>query len=210
MKLHRPPFLPFLLLATILVHASATTSATAAPAPAPIPTTNDTDFIRTSCGTTLYPEVCYISLSGYANVVQQDPARLASVAIGVSLSTARRMASYVSNLSRQADYGSDHRAASALHDCHTVFGDAVDGITGSLQQMRHLGGSPEALRFQVSNVQTYMSAALTNEETCTDGFDDVPDCPVKSDVSGRVVKVKKVTSNALALVNSYASKATNP
>ncbi|KAK3011743.1 hypothetical protein RJ639_013030 [Escallonia herrerae] len=207
MKLHRPPFLPFLLLATILLHLSPTTSA---PAPAPVPTANNTDFIRTSCGTTLYPEVCYTSLSGYVNVVQQDPARLAGVAIGVSLAKARRMASYVSNLSRQTDYGSDHLAASALHDCHTVFGDAVDGITGSLQQMRHLGGSPEALRFQVSNVQTYMSAALTNEDTCTDGFDDVPDCPVKSDVSDRVVKVKKVTSNALALVNSYASKVTNP
>ncbi|KAK3027674.1 hypothetical protein RJ639_041911 [Escallonia herrerae] len=207
MKLHHPPSLPFLLLATVLIHLSAITFSTAA---ATVPTANNTDFIRASCGTTLYPELCYTSLSGYANVVRQDPARLARVAIGVSLSKARLMASYVSNLSRQADYGSDHRAASVLHDCHTVFGDAIDGITGSLQQMRQLGGSPEALRFQVSNVQTYLSAALTNEDTCTDGFDDVPDCPVKSDVSGRVVKVKKVTSNALALVNSYASKVTNP
>ncbi|KAK3011742.1 hypothetical protein RJ639_013029 [Escallonia herrerae] len=207
MKLHRPPSLPLLLLATMLLHLSDTASATAA---ATVPTANNTDFIRTSCGTTLYPELCYTSLSGYANVVQQDPAQLARVAIGLSLSKARRMANYVSNLSRQADYGSDHRAASALHDCCTVFGDAVDGITGSLQQMRHLGGSPESLRFQLSNVQTYMSAALTNEDTCTDGFDDVPDCPVKSDVSGRVVKVTKVTSNALALVNSYAAKVTTP
>ncbi|KAK2994775.1 hypothetical protein RJ640_001681 [Escallonia rubra] len=207
MKLHRPPSLPLLLLATMLLHLSDTAFATAA---ATVPTANNTDFIRTSCGTTLYPKLCYTSLSCYANVVQQDPALLARVAIGVSLSKARRMANYVSNLSRQADYGSDHRAASALHDCYSVFGDAVDGITGSLQQMRHLGGSPEALRFQLSNVQTYMSAALTNEDTCTDGFDDVPDSPVKSDVSGRVVKVKKVTSNALALVNSYAAKVTTP
>ncbi|KAF2316831.1 hypothetical protein GH714_042172 [Hevea brasiliensis] len=77
------------------------------------------------------------------------------------------MTAYVSNLSRQSDYGSDHRAAAALHDCFSNFGDAVDEIRGSLKQMRQLGAagsSAEALRFQMSNVQTWMSAALTDEE----------------------------------------------
>ncbi|PIN08333.1 hypothetical protein CDL12_19095 [Handroanthus impetiginosus] len=62
---------------------------------------NATEFIRSSCETTLYPELCYHSLSGYANAVQKDPARLASVAVGVSLSRATRMAIYLANLSRQ-------------------------------------------------------------------------------------------------------------
>ncbi|KAL0372738.1 UNVERIFIED_CONTAM: Pectinesterase inhibitor 3 [Sesamum calycinum] len=105
---------------------------------------------------------------------------------------------------RQVDYSADHRAAVALHDCFTVFGDAVDQIRGSLKQMRKLTGTGEELRFQMSNVQTWMSAALTNEDTCVDGFQDVADGPVKMDVCDRTVKVKEVTSNALALVNSYA------
>ena len=46
----------------------------------------DADFIRTSCNTTLYPEVCFTSLSRYANAVQQNPGHLARVAIAVSLS----------------------------------------------------------------------------------------------------------------------------
>lgn len=58
----------------------------------------------------------------------------------------------------------------------------------------------------MSNVQTWMSAALTNQETCTDGFEDVPDCPVKSDVNDMTVSVKQVTSNALALVNSFVNQ----
>lgn len=53
---------------------------------------NDTNYIRTSCQTTLYPELCYTSLSGYANAIQQDPARLARVAVGISLSKARKTA----------------------------------------------------------------------------------------------------------------------
>ncbi|CAN6716750.1 unnamed protein product [Malus baccata var. baccata] len=60
------------------------------------------------------------------------------------------------------------------------------------------------LMHQMSNVQTWMSAMLTDEETCTDVFDDVEDGPPKTDVSNRVENVKKVTSNALTLVNSVA------
>ncbi|GLU02679.1 hypothetical protein SLE2022_199200 [Rubroshorea leprosula] len=165
------------------------------------------DFIRTSCNATLYPDLCYTSLAGYANAIQQDPGRLARAAISVSLKKAHHMAEYVSNLTRDADYGSDPRATSALHDCFSNFGDAVDEIRGSLKQMRQaVSRGSESFRFQMSNVQTWMSAALTDEETCTDGFEDVADSQMKSDVCDRSEEVKKATSNALALVNSYAEK----
>ncbi|KAI3720136.1 hypothetical protein L6452_21046 [Arctium lappa] len=189
-----------------------TTAAVNNPSPS---TSGDNDFIRTRCRTTLYPQICYTSLSSYSSAVQQDPRRLARVAIGLTLSKATHMAKYVANISRNADYdaaAASPRLAAALHDCFSVFGDAVDEIRGSLRQMRRLGGSGESLRFQVSNVQTWMSAALTNEETCTDGFEDVPDDDggVKAEVCDRAVKVKEVTSNALALVNGFADAIRTP
>ncbi|XP_062110141.1 pectinesterase inhibitor 7-like [Humulus lupulus] len=171
--------------------------------------TNGSDFIRKSCSTTLYPDLCFSSLSRYASTVGKDPAHLARAAVSLSLSKTKHMAAYVSNVSRLADYGAtaDPRATAALHDCFSNFGDAVDEIRGSLKQMRHInagGGGGELFRFQMSNVQTWMSAALTDQETCTDGFEDVSDSPVKSQVIDRVTEVKKHTSNALALVNRYA------
>ncbi|OIW10071.1 hypothetical protein TanjilG_32811 [Lupinus angustifolius] len=168
-----------------------------------------TDFIRSSCNTTLYPDICFTSLSRYANAVQQNPGQLARVAISVTLSKVHRVASYVSNLTREADYSADTRAASAIHDCFTNLDDAVDQIRGSLKQIRQIGAvgaGAGSFLFQMSNVQTWMSAALTDEETCTDGFQDVDDCKVKTQVCDRVSNVKKFTSNALALVNSYANK----
>ncbi|KAL8531892.1 hypothetical protein ACS0TY_008481 [Phlomoides rotata] len=174
-------------------------------------TENATEFIRTSCEATQYPEMCYQSLSGYATTVQQDPARLAGAAVSVSLSSAAFMSIYLANLTRQTDYGADPRCGSALRDCFSLFRDAVSQIRGSLKQMQQLtGDGGEELRFQMSNVQTWMSAALTNEDTCTDGFDQVRAGPVKMDVCDRTVKVKEVTSNALALVNSYVAKVTVP
>ncbi|XVE91985.1 hypothetical protein REPUB_Repub01dG0058100 [Reevesia pubescens] len=170
---------------------------------------NDADFIRTSCSSTLYPDVCYTSLSRYANAIQQDPARLARTAIGVTLSKARHMAAYVFNLTREADYGADPRASAALRDCFSNMGDAVDEIHGSWKQMRQLvDPGSESFRFQMGNVQTWMSAALTDEDTCTDGFEDVAEGAMKTEVFKRAANMKKFTSNALALVNSYAEKGT--
>ncbi|GAB4828741.1 hypothetical protein Ancab_018409, partial [Ancistrocladus abbreviatus] len=223
MKFHQPYFhISLLLSVSLLLHQTPTTTAyttitlpptnapAAAPVPAPAPATatNPIDFIRSSCNVTLYPDLCYTSLSRYANAVQTDHAHLARVAIGVSLTKASGMATYVSNLTREAEYGSDHRAAASIHDCFSTLEDAVDQIRGSLKQMRQLGSAGsgnETVRFQLSNVQTWMSAALTNEDTCTDGFQDVAEGPIKSNVCNRVAEVKKFTSNALALVNSYAA-----
>ncbi|XP_057777502.1 pectinesterase inhibitor 11-like [Salvia miltiorrhiza] len=200
----RAPRSVFLTIALFLT-ASAATPPAAAPETA---AANGAEFIRTNCESTQYPDLCYQSLNGYANVVQQDLARLAVVAIGVSLSRATMVAVYVANLSRLAE--AEPRASSALRDCLSVFRDAVGQMRGSVKQMRRLSGAGEELRFQMSNVQTWMSAALTNEDTCTDGFEGVADGALKADVCGRTVEVKEVTSNALALVNSFVDKVVVP
>lgn len=200
-----------LILCLIFSAAAFSNAVDEAPATA---TDGDADFIRTSCNTTLYPDVCYTSLSRYANAVQQNPGQLARIAIAVTLSKVHRTASYLTNLTRVTDYsaeGSSSLAAQALRDCFSNLDDAVDEIRGSLKQMRQIGAAGAgagtgSFLFQMSNVQTWMSAALTDEETCTDGFQDVAECPVKVDVCDRVTKVKKFTSNALALVNRYANK----
>ncbi|XP_042496924.1 21 kDa protein-like [Macadamia integrifolia] len=171
---------------------------------------NAIDFIRTSCNATLYPDVCYASLSRYAYTIQQSPAKLARVAVAVSLSRARRIASYISNLSRQPDSEAafDQETAAVLKDCKSTFGDAIDQMKRSNSEMLNLdltSHSQGSLRFLMSNVQTWMSAALTNEDTCTDEFGDVPDGSVKSDVCDRVVNGRMLTSNALALVNSFVA-----
>ncbi|KAK8698527.1 hypothetical protein V6N13_114639 [Hibiscus sabdariffa] len=54
--------------------------------------------------------------------------------------------------------------------------------------MRRLRG--KTFKFQMSNVQTWVSVALTNEETCLDGFEGV-DRKVKSDVKKMIMNVAK-------------------
>ncbi|KAF6139406.1 hypothetical protein GIB67_026248 [Kingdonia uniflora] len=174
---------------------------------------NSTNFIRTSCNATLYPDLCYASLSRYTKSVRQSPAQLARIAVTVSLAKAKQMASYVTNISHHATNSGtsmNPRVVSALKDCFSMFSDTVYQIKLSLNEMHNLTststGGNESFKFRMSNVQTWMSAALTNEDTCTDGFEEVPDdTPTKVDICNRVRVTMKFTSNALALINSFVA-----
>ncbi|OMO99765.1 Pectinesterase inhibitor [Corchorus olitorius] len=172
--------------------------------------TDNADFIRTSCNATVYPDICFSSLSPYANAVRQDPARLARLAISVSLSNVRYVAAYVSKISSESNFGGDKRASDSVRVCVETIGDAVDEITDSLKQMRELvAPGSESFSSQMANVRTLLSSASTDEDTCTDAFEDVADGPIKADIFDKIAKVEKYTSNALALVTSYAKMGSN-
>ncbi|ESQ28134.1 hypothetical protein EUTSA_v10019136mg [Eutrema salsugineum] len=181
------------------------------------PPYDGSDFIRTSCYTTLYPDLCFSSLSSFANSIHNDSNRLARAAISLTLSNTLHLVSYLQNLSSHGcvDHGCGGRPnhptdAVILKDCFENLKDAVHEMRGSMKQMKALVStvSVQSFRFQMSHVKTWLSAALTYEYTCTDGFEYFhDDGSIKDDVCTRVNEVKKLTSNALALVNLYADKA---
>jgi len=58
----------------------------------------------------------------------------------------------------------------------------------------------------MSNVETWVSSALTDESTCGDGFaGKALDGRIKASIRARMVSVAQVTSNALSLINQYAA-----
>ena len=61
--------------------------------------------------------------------------------------------------------------------------------------------------WHMSNVQTWVSAAVTYENTCIDGFSGpLLEGRVKAAVKRRVFTVVQVTTNALALVNQFMER----
>ncbi|KAK9115790.1 hypothetical protein Sjap_014737 [Stephania japonica] len=175
---------------------------TAVPIPPPTKS-NASDYIRTSCNVTLYPDLCYSTLSSYANTIHLSPRYLASLAVNLSLAEAKRADLYVRNITPHLS-GFDPRTVAALGDCVSCYDAAVYQIKRSLRQLKRLKARDVEFRFEMSNVKTWMSAALTYEGTCVDGFELVSGGALKNDVTYRADKLKKFTSNALALVNSFA------
>lgn len=167
---------------------------------------NPTDFIKASCRVTSYPTLCVECLAGYARAIQQSERKLAQTALTVSLARVRSGAAFVAKLTKVR--GIKPREYQAVKDCIETMGDSVDGLSESIQELGHMGraGGQDFL-WHVSNVQTWVSAALTNENTCLDGFSGrFMDGNVKTAIRRRVANVAQVTSNALALVNRFASK----
>ncbi|KAK7854847.1 21 kDa protein [Quercus suber] len=166
----------------------------------------DTSFIKSSCSSTTYPAVCVKTLSAYAPAIQKSPRQLAHTALSVSLSKCESTKTFVSKMTKMK--GLKSREYEAVKDCLEEMGDTVDRLSKSIHELKHIGQAKgQDFSWHMSNVETWVSAALTDENTCLDGFSGKAlDGKVKASIKAQVVNVAQVTSNALALVNSYASK----
>ncbi|XP_022730993.1 pectinesterase inhibitor 3-like [Durio zibethinus] len=180
--------IPFFLLTFILFFSAAAAAAASASKHG-----SSQDLIRSSCIHASYPSLCLRTLSSYSGPAN-TPCELAQAAVKVSLSCAQKVSNYLTT----SVTGKSKRERVALNDCVEQISESVDELSKTLGELKHLRG--ETFEFQMSNAQTWVSAALTNEDTCLDGFEGV-DGKVKSDVKRKITTVAKVTSNALYMIN---------
>lgn len=163
-------------------------------------------FVKSWCAGTEYPAVCDATLAPYAGKVGASPARLAWAALDVTLGGARDAAAAM-----KAMAAAGHVAAEAARDCVAMLGDAVGLLRQSVDAMASLGREEERgsgsddVRFQVDSVQTWASAAMTNDDMCMEGFKAEP-ADAREAVRGLVVGVLHLTANALGIVNAMAKQ----
>ncbi|RXI01140.1 hypothetical protein DVH24_001374 [Malus domestica] len=164
------------------------------------PTEANTDYIKTSCKVAMYPRLCYNSLSISAGKIQTNPKQLVHTSLNVTLAFTQATSVTMKSL--------NHNASAALVDCAEELGDTVEMLQQSIEELGRVDGASSS-RFQLSNIQTWVSAAFTNEDTCEDGFANLPlNGKVETTAHRHVTKAAHLTSNALALVNAYASAKT--
>ncbi|KAH9652851.1 Pectinesterase inhibitor 3 [Citrus sinensis] len=156
------------------------------------------DLVRSSCAHASYPAVCLRTLSSYKGAAE-TPRDLAQAAVNVSLSRASKVSAYLSQVSSNVNKGksTNKRERLALSDCVEQISDSVEDLSKTLNELKHLKG--DTFSWQMSNAETWVSSALTDEDTCLDGFEDV-DSKVKSDVKRKISNVARVTSNALYML----------
>ncbi|GAB4825972.1 hypothetical protein Ancab_008840 [Ancistrocladus abbreviatus] len=188
----------FLLLSILGVAGVAVTATTTT-------TASTTNFIKDKCSTTQYATLCVSSLSAYASKIQQNPQVLAQTALAVSLARAQSTKAFVGKQCKAK--GLKPREVEALQDCMDEIGDTVDRLNKSASELKRAGQARnEEFQWRISNVETWVSAALTDDNTCIDGFAGrALNGKVKASIRAQVVNVVRCTSNALALINQYAT-----
>ncbi|GAU20724.1 hypothetical protein TSUD_231380 [Trifolium subterraneum] len=184
-----------LVLMSLVTYMSSTAESSVTPA----------EFIKSSCRATRYPILCVQCLMRYSSVIGLSERQLAMTALSVSISRTRSSALFVKKLSKAR--GIKPREYGAIQDCIENMGDSLDSLSQSVRELGSIGHAVgEDFVWHMSNVQTWVSAALTDDNTCLDGFAGPSmNGNVKAAIKKRVVNVTQVTSNALALVNRFAS-----
>ncbi|KAI8030580.1 Pectinesterase inhibitor 11 [Camellia lanceoleosa] len=159
-----------------------------------------TNFISAACNTTTYPPLCFKTLSRYAVVVQTNPWKLSNAALNVTLKAAKSTSKLVSKLAQHN--GLTPRDVAAIKTCVENIKSSIDELKQSIQAMGTVGSSSDKL-FQMDSVKTWMSAAITDETTCTDGFyGSIVSPSVKNMINKSISKFTRLTSIALALINN--------
>ncbi|KAL3536977.1 hypothetical protein ACH5RR_000343 [Cinchona calisaya] len=199
---------PLLFLLSIISTATATATATAVKSMSLNQQLHLRAFIKEQCRGTLYFQLCVHCLSIFANSTTRTPEQLAQVALKVSLVRARFARAYITKVAKDLRVKKITKDYQAVQDCLEQIDDGVEQLTNSVKELGRMSLASETDFFwHQSNIQTWMSTALTDALTCMDGISGhAMESKEKAIVRAKVLNVAQVTSNALALFNRYVAR----
>ncbi|KAI3987998.1 hypothetical protein MKX01_032192 [Papaver californicum] len=144
------------------------------------------NLVRSSCIHANYPDLCLRTLTSFMGQAN-TPNDVAKAAVTIF------------QKKRNGSGGGSKRENGALTDCIEEMTDSVEQLKKTLSELQHLRS--RTFRWQLSNVQTWVSAALTYEDTCLDGFKTVDSDINKDEIKKKINNLARITSNALYLIN---------
>ncbi|KAK1281124.1 putative pectinesterase/pectinesterase inhibitor 21 [Acorus gramineus] len=154
--------------------------------------------IQAICQPTDYKEACESSLTAVAGSNTTDPKDLVKLSFKVALDRIRDAANHSSVLQKLKQ---DPRTVQALENCRELMDYAIDDLKGSIEK---LGGFDLTKLDQLmEDLSVWVSASITYQETCLDGFENTT-----GDAEESMRKAMKtgmeLSSNTLAIVSGLS------
>ncbi|CAN7021869.1 unnamed protein product [Brassica rapa subsp. trilocularis] len=149
--------------------------------------------ISKACALTRFPELCVDSLMDFpGSLAASSPKDLIHVTVNMTLHHFRQ-ALYSSSSFSFLDM--PPRVRSAYESCVELLDDSVDALSRALSSVVSVSGG----QTKPQDVMTWLSSALTNHDTCTEGFDGVGDGGVKDQMTDALKNLSELVSNCLAI-----------
>ncbi|KAK2385909.1 putative pectinesterase/pectinesterase inhibitor [Trifolium repens] len=164
-----------------------------------------TNSMKAVCDVTLYKDSCYESLGFVVNSGKDvQPEELFKLSINVALTHVSKVIEYFNDHGVFKNLiGNDSKNKEALKNCRDLLDLAVDHLNNSLTT----SGENSSL-FQVfDDLQTWLSAAGTYQQTCIEGFEDTKE-ELKKSVVSYLKNSTEYTSNSLAII-TWINKVSN-
>ncbi|PON36863.1 Pectinesterase inhibitor domain containing protein [Trema orientale] len=127
----------------------------------------DEDLVSSTCKKTLYFQLCVSSLRSDPQSQTSDLRGLATIALNLSTANGVDTLSYISALKSEASYNNGSQLQSilgCLSDCIDVYSDAIQNLQDSVPALNDKS---------YDTLQSLVSAAMTDSETCEDGFKEI-------------------------------------
>lgn len=157
-----------------------------------------TQAISRTCSKTRFPSLCLNSLVEFPGALSATEEDLVHISFNMTLQRLNKALYASSGISNLA---TDPLSRSAYDDCLELLDDSIDALSRSLTSVVTGGGGGAAAH----DVVTWLSAALTNQDTCGEGFDGVAGGAVKSHMAESLRDLSELVSNCLAIFSGSVS-----
>ncbi|GFQ04105.1 probable pectinesterase/pectinesterase inhibitor 58 [Phtheirospermum japonicum] len=152
--------------------------------------------VETICSLTDYKETCEKSL---ANTNTSDPRELIEVAFKAAID---HIAGAVKDSDLIKEATKDQSTRDAFNVCEEVLETAVDDLKRSADKISELDASK--ISDFVEDLKTWLSAVITNQETCIDAFENTTG-DTGEKMRTLLKTAKEMSSNGLAMVSDISS-----
>ncbi|KAJ1390767.1 Pectinesterase, catalytic [Sesbania bispinosa] len=160
-------------------------------------------IIKSACSSTLYPELCFSSISSEPNATQKVSSHrdVIEVALNVIFKIVERNHLTVEKLLTRK--GLTKRVKTALNDCLETMDDTLYDVEKAKEDLKHYPSKKSPYQY-ADDLKTVISSAITNQLTCLDGFshENVEKHFRKSYLEAGQVHVEHLCSNALAMTKN--------
>ncbi|XP_050215978.1 putative pectinesterase/pectinesterase inhibitor 45 [Mercurialis annua] len=153
-------------------------------------------IIQSVCNATTYKDACHSSLK---KAVEDQPSSSAQPKdiLKLAIKSTNDELSKVFEKAKTLKFDSPREKA-AFEDCTELIGDAKEELEKSVFGA---GGKMEELVKNEGDLNNWLSAVMSYQQTCIDGF---PEGKLKSDMEKMFNSSKELTSNSLAMVSELS------
>uniref|UniRef100_A0A0D6R300 Pectinesterase n=1 Tax=Araucaria cunninghamii TaxID=56994 RepID=A0A0D6R300_ARACU len=149
-------------------------------------------MVNSACAHTPYPRRCESSLHSYSYQTETDM-DVMKATVKVSMERAEEARDFAMSL--ENNYIMNARERAAWQDCVELFQDTMERLNVCLSEIERKGSVPTL---------TFLSASLTNQETCLNGFRDMnlsdsSSTSIRALMSSTAVNLSELVSNSLSM-----------
>ncbi|KAL6010496.1 hypothetical protein ACLOJK_000929 [Asimina triloba] len=158
-------------------------------------------ILRSSCSATRYPELCFSMIAAEPSLAEKLTSQKEVIEASINISlTAVEHAFFKIEKLLKTRRGLSRREKTALHDCLEDIDETLDELREAYEDVK-VYPSKKSLSQQAEDLKILLSAAMTNQDSCIDGFShDEANKNVREVILKSLTHVYHMCSNSLAMI----------